>query len=313
MTATTKPATRPASPHFSSGPCAKRPGWTPQTLDNAFLGRSHRAKDGKARLKLAIDKTKALLGLPAGYHLRHRARLRHRRLRDGHVDDARRPRRRRAGLGELRQGLGDRRHQAAQAQGRARHGGRVRRAARPRARSISRATCCSPGQRHHVGRARAELRLDPGRPRRPDVRRRDLRRLRPADRLDQGRCADLLVAEGAGRRGRARHAGAVAARRRAAGELHAGLAAAEDVPPDQGRQVHEGACSRARPSTRRRCCAWRIISTRSPGPRAIGGLPALRRARRCQRARCCSTGSSARRGSPTSPSIPRRGRTPASA
>jgi phosphoserine aminotransferase len=68
MTASTKPAVKPASPHFSSGPCAKRPGWTLQALEKAFLGRSHRAKDGKARLKLAIDKTKALLGLPAGFH-----------------------------------------------------------------------------------------------------------------------------------------------------------------------------------------------------------------------------------------------------
>ena len=67
MTAATKPARRPANTHFSSGPCAKRPGWSLQNLENAFLGRSHRAKEGKARLKLAIDKTKALLGLPAGY------------------------------------------------------------------------------------------------------------------------------------------------------------------------------------------------------------------------------------------------------
>ncbi len=64
---TTKPAKRPVNRHFSSGPCAKRPGWTPKALDNAFLGRSHRAKEGKARLKLAIDKTKAMLGLPADY------------------------------------------------------------------------------------------------------------------------------------------------------------------------------------------------------------------------------------------------------
>jgi phosphoserine aminotransferase len=67
MTAIAKPAQKPAIPHFSSGPCAKRPGWTLQALDNAFLGRSHRAKEGKARLKLAIDKTKALLGLPADF------------------------------------------------------------------------------------------------------------------------------------------------------------------------------------------------------------------------------------------------------
>jgi phosphoserine aminotransferase len=64
---TTKPARRPANPHFSSGPCAKRPGWSLEALDQAFLGRSHRAKEGKARLKLAIDKTKAILGVPAGY------------------------------------------------------------------------------------------------------------------------------------------------------------------------------------------------------------------------------------------------------
>lgn len=65
---TMKPAKRPANPRFSSGPCTKRPGWTPQALDSALTGRSHRSKDGKARLKLAIDKTKSILGLPAGYH-----------------------------------------------------------------------------------------------------------------------------------------------------------------------------------------------------------------------------------------------------
>lgn len=68
MTAITKPAQLPACSHFSSGPCAKRPGWSLSALDKAFLGRSHRAKEGKARLKLAIDKTKTLLGLPAGFH-----------------------------------------------------------------------------------------------------------------------------------------------------------------------------------------------------------------------------------------------------
>jgi phosphoserine aminotransferase len=67
MTAATKPASRPAVVNFSSGPCAKRPGWSLKNLENAFLGRSHRAKEGKARLKLAIEKTKALLGLPPGY------------------------------------------------------------------------------------------------------------------------------------------------------------------------------------------------------------------------------------------------------
>ena len=62
-----KPATRPANTLFSSGPCAKRPGWCPEALSKAFLGRSHRAKEGKARLKLAIDRTKAILGIPNDY------------------------------------------------------------------------------------------------------------------------------------------------------------------------------------------------------------------------------------------------------
>jgi phosphoserine aminotransferase len=67
MTIPPKPATRPANPRFSSGPCSKRPGWAPNALDSAFLGRSHRAKEGKARLKLAIERTKQMLRLPEGY------------------------------------------------------------------------------------------------------------------------------------------------------------------------------------------------------------------------------------------------------
>src|SRR5215472_5844757 len=64
-----EPAVRPARPFFSSGPCAKRPGWTPESLNAALLGRSHRSKPGKARLKEAIDRTKALLGVPANYRV----------------------------------------------------------------------------------------------------------------------------------------------------------------------------------------------------------------------------------------------------
>src|ERR1700746_177943 len=64
-----KPAQRPTAPHFSSGPCAKRPGWTPQNLKDAALGRSHRAKVGKARLKLAIELTREVLEVPAGYRI----------------------------------------------------------------------------------------------------------------------------------------------------------------------------------------------------------------------------------------------------
>lgn len=62
-----KPAMRPARPEFSSGPCAKRPGWSPETLSNAVLGRSHRSKPGKARLKEAIDRTREVLQVPDDY------------------------------------------------------------------------------------------------------------------------------------------------------------------------------------------------------------------------------------------------------
>ena len=62
-----KPAMRPARPEFSSGPCAKRPGWSLDNLQGAVVGRSHRSKIGKARLKEAIDRTRELLGVPADY------------------------------------------------------------------------------------------------------------------------------------------------------------------------------------------------------------------------------------------------------
>jgi phosphoserine aminotransferase len=64
-----KPAQRPAMPHFSSGPCAKRPGWNLQNLKDAALGRSHRAKVGKAKLKHAIELTREVLEVPADYKI----------------------------------------------------------------------------------------------------------------------------------------------------------------------------------------------------------------------------------------------------
>jgi phosphoserine aminotransferase len=63
------PAARPRAPFFSSGPCAKRPGWSLQNLKTESLGRSHRAKLGKARLKLAIDLTREVLEVPADYRI----------------------------------------------------------------------------------------------------------------------------------------------------------------------------------------------------------------------------------------------------
>jgi len=66
---TAKPARRPTVPHFSSGPCAKRPGWNPQNLKDAALGRSHRAKIGKVKLKQAIELTRDVLEVPADYKI----------------------------------------------------------------------------------------------------------------------------------------------------------------------------------------------------------------------------------------------------
>jgi phosphoserine aminotransferase len=62
-------AARPARPFFSSGPCAKRPGWTPEALKGALVGRSHRSKPGKAKLKDAIERTRAILDIPADYRI----------------------------------------------------------------------------------------------------------------------------------------------------------------------------------------------------------------------------------------------------
>lgn len=69
MTTIAKPAVRPANPNFSSGPCAKRPGWSLEALADAPLGRSHRAKIGKTKLKDAIDLTREILGVPDDYRI----------------------------------------------------------------------------------------------------------------------------------------------------------------------------------------------------------------------------------------------------
>ncbi len=63
------PPVRPSVPHFSSGPCAKRPGWSLQTLTDAVLGRSHRSRIGKAKLKRAIDLTREVLEVPAAHRV----------------------------------------------------------------------------------------------------------------------------------------------------------------------------------------------------------------------------------------------------
>ncbi|WP_208249741.1 phosphoserine transaminase [Rhizobium sp. T1470] len=69
MAKTAKPDVRPNNTHFSSGPCSKRPGWTLEALSDAALGRSHRAKVGKTKLKQAIDLTREILEVPADYRI----------------------------------------------------------------------------------------------------------------------------------------------------------------------------------------------------------------------------------------------------
>ncbi len=69
MTTLPKPDLRPANPHFSSGPCAKRPGWSVEALKGAALGRSHRARIGKAKLEQAISLTRDVLQVPADYRI----------------------------------------------------------------------------------------------------------------------------------------------------------------------------------------------------------------------------------------------------
>ena len=67
--ALTKPSSKPSNPNFSSGPCAKRPGWNISLLKNSPVGRSHRSKECKNKLKEAIDKSKQVLKLPSSYSL----------------------------------------------------------------------------------------------------------------------------------------------------------------------------------------------------------------------------------------------------
>ncbi|MDR3516252.1 MAG: phosphoserine transaminase [Azospirillaceae bacterium] len=64
-----KPTVRPGTPHFSSGPCAKRPGWSVEALKGALTGRSHRSKPGKAKLAEVIDLSRSILGIPADYRV----------------------------------------------------------------------------------------------------------------------------------------------------------------------------------------------------------------------------------------------------
>jgi len=69
MSMTPRPTCKPARPFFSSGPCAKHPGWSTDVLKDGLYGRSHRSKEGKTRLKLAIEQTRRVLGVPEDYRI----------------------------------------------------------------------------------------------------------------------------------------------------------------------------------------------------------------------------------------------------
>ena len=139
------PAVRPAVPHFSSGPCAKRPGWSLSALTDAVLGRSHRSKIGKAKLKRAIDLTREVLEVPADYRIGivpasdtgavEMALWSHARGATGHD----------AGLGIVRRRLGERRRKGAQAQERDRARRPVTASFPTSPRSIRHPTWSSPG------------------------------------------------------------------------------------------------------------------------------------------------------------------------
>jgi phosphoserine aminotransferase len=223
-----KPALRPNVPHFSSGPCAKRPGWNPQNLKDAALGRSHRAKIGKARLKLAIELTREVLEVPTDYRIgivpasdtgavemalwsllgaRPVTTIAWESFGEGWVSDI---------VKELKLKDVTKLH-----------------AAYGEIPDLSKADPASDivftwnGTTSGVRVPNADwIAAD-----------REGLTICDATSAAFAQPLDLLLAEGAGRRGRARHAGAFPARGGAAGELQAGVAAAKNLPHDQGRQA----------------------------------------------------------------------------
>ena len=174
-----KPDMRPANANFSSGPCAKRPGFTLDALSGAMLGRSHRASAPKARLAEVIERSRAILGMPADWRLGIVPAS-----DTGAVEMALwsllgAARRRCAGVRELRRGLGHRCGEAASPAGCARAVGAVRPAAGPR-RGRFRPRRGVSVERHDLRRARAERRLDRARPPGPDDLRCHVRGVRDA-------------------------------------------------------------------------------------------------------------------------------------
>ena len=234
------PTLRPGNPSFGSGPTAKRPGWSLAALEGALLGRSHRASAPKARLAEVIERSRALLGIPADYRIgilpgsdtgafecamwsllgaRGVDVLAFESFGDGWLIDIEKA--------------------AASSPKRGRmiapYGALPDLSAVDPDRDM---VFCWNGTTSGVRIPDGDWISD--RSRGADLVRRHLGRVCHEAAVGQARCRDLVLAEGAGRRGAARHAGAVAARGRAAGEPSPGLADAQAVPPDQGRQADRG-------------------------------------------------------------------------
>ena len=233
-----EPRARPVNPCFGSGPTAKRPGWSLAALEGALVGRSHRAKAPKARLAELLERSHALLGLPGDYRIglvpgsdtgafemamwnllgaRGVDVLAFESFGYGWQSDI-----------ETELELADRRIR------RADYGELPPLEHDPARDLVFTWNGTTSGVRVPDGDWLAD------RARRGHALRCDLGGVRHGACLAKARCRDLLLAEGAGRRGPARHADTVAARGRAPGELAAGLAAAQAPAPDREGKADRG-------------------------------------------------------------------------
>ena len=192
----------PARPYFSSGPCAKPPGWSPDKLDTRQSSAARiAARSASSGCKHCIDLMREMLALPDSHRIGivpgsdtgafEMAMWTMLGAAAGHH----------AGLGKLRRRLGDRRGQAVEARP-DRDPRRLRRSCPTWRRSTGRTTCCSPGTAPPAGVRVPDAEWIAGRPRGPELRRRDQRGVRLRHRLGQDRCRHLQLAEGARRRRR---------------------------------------------------------------------------------------------------------------